>query len=108
MAKPTTLAPTPKRSATVCFDGEAVGKLTPSRLHVFDYLLRNRPGWFLARDMGVALGTLEIHPRLSEITDIHAGLIERKPGPDPAPGQRRQMLYRASSLASLRTSDGER
>jgi hypothetical protein len=106
-ASPATPKKRSKRGLDVCYDGEVAGRLIPCQAHVYQHMLDCRPQKFLAMDLVRALGTLEVHPRMTEIKDVHPGLIESEPGPAPLPGKRRQHLYWASSRASVKPRGGE-
>lgn len=75
--------------------GETITIPASEWARILVYLWRNRHRWVLAKEMALDLGTIEIHPRLSQLRNRFGVGIDDMPGP------RRQKLYRLSQTVKV-------
>lgn len=75
--------------------GEVVTIPASEWARILEYLWGNRHRWVFAKEMALHLGTIEIHPRLSQLRNRFGVAIDDMPGP------KRQKLYRLSPTVKV-------
>lgn len=85
-------------NSRICFENEqgaTVAIPTSEWARIFRHMLDLFPEWVTAKQLAVDLGTIEIHPRLSQLRSRFGVEIDDMPGP------RRQKLYRISPAVKV-------